>query len=260
MALFNGGNSTTYHSQHQSMNGSLTNGNSPAPHLSNSSPGHGHVPVTSATQSMNGYVDYGHNGLLPTTSSGPVSIQPQFHSHFGSQQANAHFYPNSGPSPFQHHVVSPHSTHFGTNHIFTKYSLGLQQSQQVPSPAGQLGGGRALNAASLAASGTFRSNLASNTNSVGSKQVNAYHSSTNTHHTVSTAAASTVIASLGASHHSTSNGSNGGSKPFSSKSMVNNSNASSFARGLQIAFKPSYLAIHFIFINFAFEWFTNRFR
>lgn len=155
MALFTGNsNNTTFHGHHQSMNGSMTNGGSPSTHLGANSSGHSHVPVTSTTQNMNGFVDYGPNGLLPTTSSpgGPM----QYHSHFGSQP---HFYSNSAPNPFQqHHVVAPHTSHYGspTNHLFPKYNhLGLQQSHPGPSQPGQLAGSRALNTASLVASGTF---------------------------------------------------------------------------------------------------------
>ena len=236
MAIYNASsNSTTFHTHHQSLNGSLSNGASPAGHLNSS--GHPHVPVTSTTQNMNGYVEYGPNGLLPTTSSG-ASMQ-QYHPHFGSPQP--HFYPNSAPNPFQqHHVVAPHSSHFGspTSHLFPKYhNLGMQ-SQQGPSQPGQMAGGRALNAASLAASGTFRNNIASNSNSVGGKQVNMFASpGSNSHqHNNASAAASPVIASLGASHHGTPNGTSK-SNNNSSTSNIATSNANpSFARGLQTAF------------------------
>lgn len=230
--------STTYHTHHH-MNGSLSNGASPGAHLGTNSSGHPHAPVTSSTQNLNGYVDYGPNGLLPTTSStAAVSIQ-QYHSHFGNQQPQPHFYPNSA-NPFQqHHVaVAQHSTHYGspTNHLFPKFGLGMQQSQQGPSQPGQIGNRAALGAAALSASGTFRSNLASNCNSVGSKQVNVFQSPSNSHHNVSAAAASPVIASMGASHHSTSNGGTGASKSSSTSIATSNANPSSFARGLQTAF------------------------
>ena len=221
--------STTYHAHHQ-MNGSLSNGASPAAHIGNNS-GHPHAPVTSATQNLNGYVEYGPNGLLPTTSSTAAISMQQYHSHFGTQQAQPHFYPNSTPNPFsQHHVVGQHSTHYGSpnSHIFSKYNLGVQQSQP-----GQIAGNRTLSTASLTASGTFRSNLASNSNSVGSKQVTAFQSPSNSHHNVS-AASPPVITSLGASHHSTSNGGNGASK--SSSTATSNANTSFAARGLQTAF------------------------
>lgn len=147
--------STTYHTHHQSMNGSLSNGASPASHLGANSTGHPHVPVTSATQMNGAYVDFGPNGLLPTTSSAAAVSMQQYHSHFSSQQPQPHFYPNSPNGMFQqHHVaVAQHSTHYGspTNHLFPKFNaMGMQQQSQGPAQQGQLAGNRALNAASLA--------------------------------------------------------------------------------------------------------------
>lgn len=233
----NSSNSPSYHTHHQSLNGSLANGAATG-HLG-SSPAHPHVPVTSTTQNMNGYVDaYGPNGLLPTTNSAAAASMQQF--HFG----NPHFYPNSAPNPFhqQHHgQVAQHSSHFSSsnNHLFSKFNISMQQSQQGPSPGGQMTNIR-LNTASMASSGTFRSSLATSTNnSIGSKHVGGFQSPSNSHHVSAT---SPVIASLGTSHHNSNGASKGGSIVTNSAGSVNN--ASSFARGLQTAFNLS--AVPFI--------------